>query len=321
LRYRSLTLFTAANPGIPTGGFVLESKTEILNAVGDPDAVPRFTRLELPEAVDERVRLVQVTHAEMNLGFPVVGKPDVGERGEGVSILRTPAELESWAQRAPHDAILQEYVSGEEFGVFYVRHPRDEQGSIFSITRKRFPEVVGDGRRDFEELILSDDRAVCMAPLYLEINVDRLEDVPAAGEAVRLVEIGNHCRGTIFLDGRELATPALAARIEEIARSFPGFCFGRLDLRAPSVEAFRQGRDLRVLEINGVTSEATHIYQPGASLRAAYRTLFEQWRLAFEIGAANRQLGAHVAGLGELIHLLEQRRQRARRARAVPDEA
>jgi len=310
LRYRSLTLFTAANPGIPAGGFVLESKSSILDAVGDRSALPGSVRLELGEDPDARAEIVRRAHTELGARFPVVGKPDVGERGEGVRILRSTAELESWARDADPVSLLQEHVAGEELGVFWLRRPGEASGSIFSITRKEFTAVRGDGRSTLEELILGDDRAVCQARLHLEANVERLDTVPAAGEVVRLVEIGNHCKGTIFRDGRDLATPELARRVEEIATSVPGFWFGRLDLRAPTLEAFRAGRDLKVLEINGVTSEATHVYEPGASLWRAWSTLFEQWRLAYEIARENVRRGARPAPLGELVGLLVERRRR-----------
>ncbi len=152
LRFRRPTLFTAANPGIPAGGFVLESKSEILGAVGEQDAVPLFTKLVLPQSIPERIAVVRSAHADLGCGFPVVGKPDVGERGEGVEILRSPAELDHWAQHAPHESLLQEYVDGEEYGVFYVRHPGARRGEIISVTRKVFPEVAGDGTHTIEEL-------------------------------------------------------------------------------------------------------------------------------------------------------------------------
>ena len=321
LRFRNPTLFTAANPGIPAGGFVLESKSEILAAIGEAGVVPRFHKLVLADAAHERLPAVVDAHERGGFGFPVVGKPDVGERGDGVTVIRSLAELERWALDAPRESILQEYASGEEFGVFYVRRPEEPEGRIFSITAKEFPHVTGDGVRTLEELILADDRAVCQAPLHLDRNASRLEEVPAAGERVRLVEVGNHCRGTVFRDGRALATPALARRIDEIAKSFPGFYFGRFDLRTTSVETLRAGRDLRVLEINGVTSEATHIYEPGSSLRAAYRTLFAQWRLAFEIGRSNAERGARPTGVGDLLRLLAERRRRARAASSPPSGA
>lgn len=313
LRYRHLTLFTAVNPGIPAGGFVEESKSAILTGLleGAPGApIARFASIDLPDAQEARLPSVQAAIRASGLDLPVVLKPDVGERGRGVAVVRSEAELAAYLVQASGRLIVQEYVSGEEFGVFYIRHPAEARGRIFSITAKRFPVVVGDGRRRLEELILADDRAVCMAAYYLEANLERLDMIPAPAERVQLVEIGNHCRGTVFLDGREHLTPELTAAIDALARDFAGFHFGRFDLRVPSLEQFRSGTGLKILELNGVTSEATHIYAPGASLIAAYRTLFEQWRLAFEIGAANAALGAPPTGLRTLVRLLRNRRSR-----------
>lgn len=308
--HRNLALFTAANPGMPAGGFVLESKSEILGAL-PPAVVPRFERIELPDDTAGRLEAIESARRRLGLEYPFVGKPDVGERGAGVAILRNAAGVEHWLHAAPPSVLVQEYAPGEEFGVFYVRRPSQASGAIFSITAKRFPAVTGDGSSTLERLILADDRAVCMAPLYLERNADRLDSVPAAGERVELTDIGNHCRGTLFRDGRALATPELTAAVDAIARAVPGFYFGRFDLRCPSVEALRAGRDLRIIELNGVTSEATHIYEPGASLLAGWRTLFEQWRLAFEIARENVERGARPTRLRDLFALLAERRRRS----------
>ena len=56
----------------------------------------------------------------------------------------------------------------------------------------------------------------------------------------------------------------------------------------------------------GVTAEATHIYDPRYRVWQAYRVLFEQWRAAFAIGAANRQRGARVYGWRELMTMTQQ---------------
>ena len=311
LRHRSLTVITAANPGIPTGGFIGESKADILDQLAPAGTwVARFRTIRAEWPAGRRREAAESFLAEQDLTFPVVLKPDVGQRGSGVRILRDRAGLHQAVDGLAVDCVLQEYVDGPEFGVFYVRRPGEERGSIFSITEKRLPAVVGDGESTLEELILADERAVCAASTYFDANVDRLGKVPAAGDEVRLVQLGTHCRGAVFLDGHELVSPELEARFEEISRTFDGFWFGRYDVRTESREALRAGRGFKILELNGLTSEATHIYDPTFTLGAAYRTLFEQWRLAFEIGAANRDRGAPVSSIGELVRAwLEYRRQ------------
>ena len=298
LKHKSLAVVTAVNPGIPTGGFIGESKARILEDLGSAgERLARHRLLRAAESVEERL----ASAGELGGVYPVVLKPDVGQRGSGVRIVKSDEELEREVRGLEVDHLLQEYVPGLEFGVFYLREPGATKGRIFSITEKRLPSVVGDGKHTLEELILADERAVIIAPVYRRRHADHLQTVPAAGEKVRLVDVGTHCLGAIFLDAGHLATPELEAAIEELSRGFEGFHFGRYDLRVPSEEALREGRDFRVLELNGLTSEATHIYDPKTPLLEAYRVLFEQWRLAFEIGAANRAAGVRPARLREAV--------------------
>ncbi len=128
----------------------------------------------------------------------------------------------------------------------------------------------------------------------------------ADGEVVQLIEIGAHCRGTIFLDGSDLETEALRRAVDVSAHAMPGFYFGRFDMRSESVEALMEG-NFRILELNGVTSEASHIYDPRVSVIEAYRTLFNQWRIAFQIGELNRQAGAQSDSIAGLIRIVRQR--------------
>jgi hypothetical protein len=178
------------------------------------------------------------------------------------------------------------------------------------------PVLVGDGKCTLEELILADDRAVCMSNFYLRKNSGRIQDVPAAGEKVQLVEIGTHCRGAIFLDGSDTITPALEEVIDQIAKGFDGFFFGRFDIRVPSRQDLMAGRNIKIIELNGVTSEATHIYDPKLSLFEAYRVLFRQWRIAFEIGDLNRARGIPPASVADLLEAV---RQYSRLAQSYPE--
>jgi hypothetical protein len=105
----------------------------------------------------------------------------------------------------------------------------------------------------------------------------------------------------------------MEAAFDRVAQQFNGFHFGRFDVRTSSIEAFRRGETFTILELNGVTSEATHIYDPDNSLVAAYRALFEQWRLAFEIGAVNVRRGAVPTTLWSLLTMVRESVAGARR--------
>lgn len=312
IRYRSATLFTAANPAIPGGGFIGESKADILAGL-DAEWVAPYKRIPGSLVASDQLAAVRVFAEAHDLGLPLVLKPDAGQRGTGVKIARSWSEVESYCKLATMDFLVQEFVPGVEFGVFYVRLPAEEKGSIFSITDKRLPGVTGNGHSTIEDLVLADDRAVCLAPLYLELLGERITEVPAAGKTVRLAELGTHCRGAVFLDGRELLTPDLEASVDAMSHSLEGFFFGRYDIRVASVADFQAGRGLRVIELNGVTSEATHVYDRRHSLLDAWSTLFKQWQLAFEIGSQNRDRGVEPASFGELWSEIR-RYRRTRRA-------
>jgi pimeloyl-ACP methyl ester carboxylesterase len=303
VKHRSATLFTAANPAIPDGGFVGESKFAILEGLAGAGAfVARSGLIAAAQPAEARIAEAREFLATRRLRLPVVLKPNEGERGTGVAVVRTDAELVSYLEQATGDTVIQEFVPGVEFGVFYVRHPSAPCGFILSITEKHLPAVQGDGRRTLEQLILDDQRAVGMARFHLRHQAAGLALVPGAGERVSLGDCGSHCRGALFLDGRRFATPALEASVERVARTFDGFHFGRFDVRSPSAEAFARG-EFRVLELNGVTSEAAHIYDPANSLFAAYRALFEQWSLAFAIGGENARRGTPVTSPLALLRL------------------
>jgi membrane protein DedA with SNARE-associated domain/pimeloyl-ACP methyl ester carboxylesterase len=301
-RFRSLTLFTLANPAIPGGGFVGESKAQILDnlkAASEFVAPSRLIPAQRP--VSERWQAALNFVDERGGKYPVIVKPDAGQRGSGVVIARNHAQLKKALERAEFDVLVQEFAEGDEFGVFYYRYPNDRRGEILAITEKRFPVVTGDGRKSLEELILGDDRAVCMAKFLLDTHRQRLNWIPAMDEQVPLVELGTHCRGAIFLDGGWVKTEALEESIDRVARTFEGFYFGRFDIRARSIDGLKAGTGYRVIELNGVTSEATSIYDPRNRLRSAYRLLFRQWRIAFEIGDWHRKHGLKPTPIRDLI--------------------
>ncbi len=306
IKYRSATVFTAVNPAIFASGFVGESKTAILNALCSEFSKPfllRFASIANDNTLEDKVSLAKTFLHENELEFPVVLKPDAGERGKGVSIVRSFEELESAVGGSECDLIIQEYAGGEEVSVFYYRFPNSEIGNIFSITEKRFPFVIGDGEANLEDLILDDKRAICLAESYFKQNSDDLLSVPEKGEKVQIIDIGTHSRGAIFLDGEWMKSEKLVATIDGICRGFKGFYFGRFDIRVRSFKEFKLGRDFKIIELNGVTSESTNIYDPKFTLAGAYGVLFRQWQIAFAIGAENVKRGFRPVSLRTIFRL------------------
>ncbi|HSE97185.1 MAG TPA: alpha/beta fold hydrolase, partial [Blastocatellia bacterium] len=237
LKHRGLSLFTSTNPAIPASGFIGESKAEILSGLAKSNGfIAQHSLIKSSPDPQNQIERAKAFMKENGLSFPLVLKPDAGQRGSGVSVVRSESEVEEYLRGSSVDAIIQEYVEGPEFGIFYYRLPGAERGKIFSITEKRFPAVEGDGSSTLERLILKDDRAVCMARFHLNMHGERLWRVPAEGERVQLVELGTHCRGAVFLDGGWVKTAELEQVIDEISRGYDGFYFGRYDIRTQSIE-------------------------------------------------------------------------------------
>jgi membrane protein DedA with SNARE-associated domain len=298
-RYRGWTVPTAANPGIFSGGFVGESKMATLLDLQVTS--PNFTAaawLVEGSTPQDRCASFHALRAAHEIVYPLILKPDIGQRGVGVKIIRTALEAESYLNSASAPVIVQRYVPGpHEVGVFYYRFPHEREGHIFAITKKVFPRLVGDGLRTIEELVWQDWRARFLADKYLARLANRSQEILALGKTVKLVEAGNHAQGCIFQDGEHLWSRNLEQRIDGIAQRLNGFFIGRFDIRYSSETDLRAATNFQIIELNGASSEATSIYDARNSLVAAYRTLFRQWELVFAIGFANRERGCPATPL------------------------
>lgn len=303
IRYRGLDTITAANPAIPQGGIVGESKFDILRKILKEWVVPT-ARIEAHDG-DARVSMLRDLMADRRWDFPIVLKPDTGERGAGMKLAREFSEAERYLRTTTYAVLVQSYHPGPfEAGVFYYRLPGEPNGRIFSITDKQFPIIVGDGKSTIENLIWQHSRYRMQADRFLQRLNGQAQHVLAHGTPFPLVIAGNHCQGTMFRDGAHLITPELESRIDEISRSIDGFYFGRFDIRYTDVNSFRAGRDLAIVELNGASSESTNLYDPAHSLISAYRILYRQWRILFDIGARNRARGHAVTPLPQLVRIM-----------------
>ncbi len=257
LRRRGLALAALANPAMENGGLWGESKSALLACMGEggrKQLAPYIVhRRSDPRRTADDVAHILARCEEANIGFPFVAKPDVGCQGNGVRIIANTSALCDYVRAFPsgQSLMVQHLIDKPgEAGIFYIRHPAEARGRVSSMTLKFAPHITGDGVSTIEQLVGADPRArrvmeLCLKPL----NGER-QRVPAKDEPVRLVFVGNHCKGAIFRDGSAFVTPALARWIDDIAREIPGFHFGRFDLRFASLADLQMARNLTIIEYN-----------------------------------------------------------------------
>lgn len=317
LRYRSLTLPTAANPSIFTGGMWGETKSSYLDDVTPAQRqwIADFILVERQDG-DTAADCARAERmlAERNLSYPLIAKPDIGWHGHGVRRIDDATQLENYVAGFPqgHTVVLQRYVPYvAEAAILYARLPGQARGRILSLTLRYFPHVVGNGHMTVRELICSDARAQWKSALHLGADPSHrgvdpldLDRVPARGEVVRIALIGNQRAGALYRDGHRYITAALDARFDAIARGMTEFHYGRFDLRFESIEALMRAEDFSIVEINGIGGEAIDCWDPHLGVRECYRRLAEQQRLLFLIGQGNRARGFRPTAVGEFLSSL-----------------
>jgi hypothetical protein len=281
IKARSLFFFSAANPNIPTGGILGESKWDILKHI-HPENRPQTYWF-----ADATAEPILKTIGQHGLHYPLIVKPDIGERGRGVRLCHDEIELKAALAKIPIAVLLQSYCAlPEEYAVFYYRLPNKARGHISSVTAKDFLHVIGDGHQTISELMLASPRAQLQ---WKRFKQERdLNFIPEKGEKIVLEPIGNHCRGTTFLDGNALIDEAMEHSFDTIAAQLPDFHYGRFDLKCASVDALKKG-EVIIVEVNGVGAEPAHIYQPGYPLFKAWKELLQHWHVLYSISVFNHR--------------------------------
>jgi len=278
--------YLATNPNILFSGNGTESKYKTLLLV------PQKYRPEgtlILKTDDYQVAIKKIKNERLE--FPIIAKPDIGFRGYLVKKINSFKELKNYLIHVNENIIIQEFIPyKKELGIFYHRIPDKEKGKITSITIKRFIEVAGDGISTLSELIKKDDRAFLYLDVFENIHKEKINKVYPKGEKITLTDIGNHSKGTQFLNGNHLINNELENFINQLCKQIDGWYYGRLDIKYKNLENLLQGKDFKILEVNGIISEPTHIYDASdknASFINAVKTINNHWDIMGEIAIKN----------------------------------
>ncbi|RXQ94371.1 hypothetical protein EO244_08800 [Ancylomarina salipaludis] len=297
LKSGSFSYFTATNPGLAFGGAYGTDKTKLLNSLSSKYHTKDFLAKKNKSA-DEIIHLMQ----EENITFPIVAKPNIGERGRGVEKIDNKLALENYLKIISEDLIIQEFVDYPiELGIFYHRFPNSTQDGISSVVMKEFLSITGNGRDTFGRLVSRNFRAKSRLKYLKAKYASKWNLIIPEGITFKIEPIGNHCRGTTFLDGNHLIDDKLVQVFREISKPLEGFYYGRFDIKVNSIRDLYEGENIKVLEINGTNSEPAHIYDPDYSLFKAYSEIIKHMNLVYKISKANRALGIKPMPFSNLI--------------------
>ncbi|MEM7098051.1 MAG: hypothetical protein AAF541_07315 [Pseudomonadota bacterium] len=292
LRYRLPPKHLAkANYALDHGELGLGSKFATQMAFDQAYFLPSILLTDgTPEEI-ERAMLFAEQH-----GWPVILKPDIGAVGKGIQKLHNAEEIKLAVSKLQSPSILQKFTPANfEYGVFYVR--REDQGQITGINRKHFPTVVGNGKDNIDTLARAHYRYTSHWDLFLRyLDTSR---VPEVQEVVQLSFVGSHTMGCKFTNDTHLASEKLLEAFDEICASQPGFNFGRFDVKADSEVAFQDGR-FHVIEVNGIASLPTHMFDPDQSLIQAYRIFLSHGRHLLQVATEHRTQPMLLLGYQEI---------------------
>ena len=295
IRARGWVFFSAANPCMRFGGLLAYSKSKV-NQLIPEKYTPKTLYVDAGE--DVAVTVAEIQRA--GLDYPLIVKPDIGERGWGVRIVKDEKDLEGALVAQSGLRLVQEYADlPMELGVMYSRHPDEAKGKVTSIVIKDFPKVVGDGKSTLQQLILANPRTRFSYHVHEKRLGHRFSEIPNIGEEIRVVHIGNHMLGTTFTNGNHLIDDGLEQVFDQLAKQIPDFYIGRFDLRTASIEELKKGNFI-VVEVNGVNSEPCHIFHPGRSIFLAWRDLFKHWKRIADISMANHRNGVPYDSYSEI---------------------
>lgn len=297
IRARRLFYFTAVNPVIETGGVFGESKINILNRI-PKEVIPKTVFIPKEK---QQVTTIIAAAKSANIPFPLIAKPDVGERGFLVEIIKNEAALAAYLKNINAPFIIQELIDTPlELSVLHYRMPDANTGKITSICIKKTLSVIGDGQSTIEQLMQKKPRARLQLARFQQNYASLLANIPTKGEEVELEPIGNHSRGTTFLNGNHLHSEKLERVFDKIAFQMEDIYYGRFDLKCESIKLLEEGKGISILEFNGVAGEPAHIYDPTYPVWKAYRDIYRHFKIIFKIGQAQKKRGIKSMSFKEI---------------------
>lgn len=295
IKAKHFWFFAPVNPTLDFSGFEGETKKEMFEQL-DKKVYPTTIYIQ-PQTNFDKV-LEQMTAA--NLKFPVAVKPDIGTKGFCFRKIEDQVQLQQYHQTLPLEYVLQEMIEWPlELSIFYVRYPNEKKGQVTGFIAKEYLQVAGNGRSTLLELIDANPRASLRKNELIKKHKNKLGNIIPQHENYFLSITGNHNRGAKFINLHNEIDEALVNVFDNISNNNNKFYYGRYDVKTTSIEDLKQGKNISILEFNGVGAEPNHIYDCNMSYTNALMVIAKHWGHMYRIGKYNHALGLPYIGFFE----------------------
>lgn len=293
---------------------ILAAETDRTSAIAEQIVQDKHLTKQMLEAVGAPVpRGREVSSAEdawtaaLEIGIPVVVKPQDGSQGRGVACNLTTREQVAAAYQvaaARYDRILvEEYAPGADYRLLIINN------RLVAAARREPPLVTGDGRRTVAELVhetnldprRGEDHATSLSKIPLDATAVGVlaeqglttASVPAAGQIVLLRRNANLSTGGSAADVTDLVHPEVTARAIDAVRMV-GLDIAGVDVIASDISQPLEQQRGKIIEINAAPGLRMHLEPSSGQGRPVGEAVIE---MLFPVGETGRIPVVAVTGV------------------------
>lgn len=286
---------------------ILAAETDATSAIAEDIAQDKELTRELLQAIGVPVPAGRpVTDADdawaaaLEIGPPVVVKPQDGNQGRGVATNLTSREQVQTAYAAAHYAsrsgsvIVEKYAPGDDYRVLVIGD------RVIAAARRDPARIIGDGQHTVAELVdavnadprRGEDHATSLSKIPLDaISLAVLaeqnltpESVPLPDQVVLIRRNANLSTGGTATDVTERVHPAVARRCIEAARMV-GLDVAGIDVIAADIQHPLEAQGGIIVEVNAAPGLRMHLEPSVGQSRPVGRAILE---LMFPPGQTGR---------------------------------
>jgi len=210
--------------------------------------------------------------AALEIGVPVVVKPQDGNQGRGVAVnLSTREQIYAAFASAKDEGtkiLVEKFAPGCDYRLLIINQ------QLVAAARREPPQVTGDGRRSITQLVAEvnrdprrgEDHATSLNKIPLDDIAKgvlaeqglKVDSIPAAGQSVLLRRNANLSTGGLATDVTDIVHPEVAARAIDAVRMV-GLDIAGVDIVATDISMPLEAQSAVIVELNAAPGLRMHL--------------------------------------------------------------